>query len=637
MAIRTDLSVEWDRSPRIITIAKPSTEISIQDLVDSLVAIETDIDNINEPYLLDSSGKEDLGGGVKVGITARLYNAQIAFESRTIAKASGIITSDNLDGAILIDSNAHFITDNVQPGDVITNCTDMSMSSVIKILSETSLKHYILTGGTNNFWSVNDKYKIYSITQCNISGGNLVAVDVNGSGITPIMPTVFTQIVKTSSSSATLQELKDLQYSSFNGGVTVDVTSPYSGTTYPIGTPKNPVNNLEDAILIAKERGFDTIYIIGDMTIDMNGDYRGIIFVGETQTKTTMNIASAAQVEGCEFYNANITGTLDGNARLKDCTIGNLTYVYGVIDTCLLKGTIVLGGENTAYILDSWSGSTESSIPTIDMGESGQSLDLRNYNGDIKIINKTGPENISIDLNSGQVILDSTVTNGNIVIRGIGKLIDNSNGAIVDSEYLLNGPSLVDSISSQLTVNASGIPYLQEAIDKIKLQTDKFKFNSDNDVKATLDGEMVIVREIGTGKKEMITATDFNDMENAIEELRTDSNGIRESLLALYQVVPLVYTYTNSSPPNNISHINIDITNLSLSTESVPIVEAIGTTDTSYSNIIIDPITYTSSNIYFDVIQNTYTEIKLSIRSPVDDVTKYNNISGILTNEVTLS
>lgn len=135
----------------------------------------------------------------------------------------------------------------------------------------------------------------------------------------------------------------------------------------------------------------------------------------------------------------------------------------------------------------------------------------------------------------------------------------------------------------------------------------------------------------------MITATDFNDMENAIEELRTDSNGIRESLLALYQVVPLVYTYTNSSPPNNISHINIDITNLSLSTESVPIVEAIGTTDTSYSNIIIDPITYTSSNIYFDVIQNTYTEIKLSIRSPVDDVTKYNNISGILTNEVTLS
>jgi hypothetical protein len=71
------------------------------------------------------------------------------------------------------------------------------------------------------------------------------------------------------------------------------------------------------------------------------------------------------------------------------------------------------------------------------MGGSGQALALRNYNGGIKLTNKTGPEAVSIDLNSGQIILENTVTNGEIVCRGIGKLTDNSNGATVYSDDLL--------------------------------------------------------------------------------------------------------------------------------------------------------------------------------------------------------
>jgi len=82
MAVRTDLTVDWEASPRIITIADPSTEITIQDLHDSLTSIEQSPEGIDRLKLIDSAGKENLGGGVFVGITANLQNAQLAFEAR---------------------------------------------------------------------------------------------------------------------------------------------------------------------------------------------------------------------------------------------------------------------------------------------------------------------------------------------------------------------------------------------------------------------------------------------------------------------------------------------------------------------------------------------------------------------------
>jgi len=82
MAVRTDLTINWEASPRIITIASPSTEIVIQDLHDSLTTIEQSEEGITQAKLIDSAGKEDLGGGTFVGVTAKLQNARLAFEAR---------------------------------------------------------------------------------------------------------------------------------------------------------------------------------------------------------------------------------------------------------------------------------------------------------------------------------------------------------------------------------------------------------------------------------------------------------------------------------------------------------------------------------------------------------------------------
>lgn len=82
MAFRDDVVIDWTTSPRIITVGAPSTTITIQDLSDTIRALEGNrIIALSRPYILDNEGKFDLGTKL-TGISLRLINAKLAFEAR---------------------------------------------------------------------------------------------------------------------------------------------------------------------------------------------------------------------------------------------------------------------------------------------------------------------------------------------------------------------------------------------------------------------------------------------------------------------------------------------------------------------------------------------------------------------------
>lgn len=94
MAVRTDISVDATVSPRIATVAAPSTSVTIQDLHDTLRFLESRPWFMSHKSFLSSAGKDDLGGGTRVGITLRLENTLLAFAARvgpsfTICTVSG--------------------------------------------------------------------------------------------------------------------------------------------------------------------------------------------------------------------------------------------------------------------------------------------------------------------------------------------------------------------------------------------------------------------------------------------------------------------------------------------------------------------------------------------------------------------
>ena len=208
MSIRDDVQVDWEKDPRIIKVLAPSVEMAMQDLFDTARSIEhtpdPDWDVFSYPSLLNSAGKEDLGGGVLVGITLSLLNAQIAFEARTTSVSSGVITTGDPNGITLHDSAADFIADGVEPGAVIINFTDGSVASVIKVENQYEILHEPLNDGVSDDWQIGDAYKIWNWTLCELAGGNAVSTDELDAQIDVLLPRFGVSYVRTSSSSATL-------------------------------------------------------------------------------------------------------------------------------------------------------------------------------------------------------------------------------------------------------------------------------------------------------------------------------------------------------------------------------------------------------------------------------------------------
>jgi len=260
-----------------------------------------------------------------------------------------------------------------------------------------------------------------------------------------------------SANSAGLISSKDIEYSSFGGGITVDTSNAtgkaVSGTVYPTGTPQRPVDNLADAALIAAFRGFGKIFVIENITLTNDAPWNKFVFEGESPIKTIITVPAIAEILDCEFLNCEVNGVLDGNSHISDGIVRNLQFVDGYILECAI-GDMSLGVATIANIWDCKSSVPGPTTPVIDMNGTGI-IALREYNGGVKLINYNGTGAHSVDLNSGQVILDTTITGGVWVIRGIGKLIDTAGDHILTGTW--NGATIInetvsnDSISNDVS------------------------------------------------------------------------------------------------------------------------------------------------------------------------------------------
>jgi hypothetical protein len=443
MTVRTDIVVDPSRSPRIVTVLAPETELTVQDLHDTLRAWEDSEEGVTFDVIVESAGKEELGGGVRVGVTTTLQNALVEFEPRNTVAETGTATTGDGAGLVLIDTAAAFLS-TVTIGAHVLNATTGASSSVRDIDSDSQVTLVGLGGGTRQDWQVGDTYYAYNVIQCAVAGGNLVAVDASGVTLdTPLYPSFCTQVKLASASSATLQEQSDIQYSSYQNGVWVDVINGVPGVKFPIGTPRAPVSNLTDAQSIADVVGLNTIYVLESLTITAGPDHTDMLFIGRSPKTTAIHIDAAAVVTDCEYQAALVSGTLDGSCYITSCAVKNLLFISGHLETCVLReGTISLAGSGIGMInrcssVDAFDAGV--GIPEIDFNGSGQTVALQGFDGSIRLKNKSGPENVEINLAAGKVWIDADVTAGIINVRGVGEVVDNSTGTtVVNTDGLLN-------------------------------------------------------------------------------------------------------------------------------------------------------------------------------------------------------
>lgn len=248
---------------------------------------------------------------------------------------------------------------------------------------------------------------------------------------------VVNNVSVSTSNSAGLQDLNSLQAASFGGAVAFKPSSSFSGTTFPVGTRSFPVNNAADLKTILEERGLNKVSVMESLTINSGTDFSGlaVTFLGDNPAAVTVTIDPSANVTNCQFTEMNVQGTLDGNNIFRQCSIQDISYVNGFIHQCALFGTVTLGGGQL-LLMDCYSGipgGAAGAYPKINMsGATQASLGVRNFSGGLGIIDGSNALDVaSIDMASGRVIFENTITAGQYWIRGVAQVEDSSAGATI--------------------------------------------------------------------------------------------------------------------------------------------------------------------------------------------------------------
>lgn len=121
------IQVDPISSPRIITIPKADLDsnnsITVQNLVNQIREWEHELINLGYIKLLSATGKEDLGGNTKVGITATLENVKIKFE----AQDSPIVCTIRGGNIVAVDSDGYAMSV-IEPSSNVTAVLAQSTS-----------------------------------------------------------------------------------------------------------------------------------------------------------------------------------------------------------------------------------------------------------------------------------------------------------------------------------------------------------------------------------------------------------------------------------------------------------------------------------------------------------------------------
>jgi hypothetical protein len=411
---------------------------------------------MDDPPLVASAGKTDLGGGKLTGITGKLLNTRLGFAAKKVWVSTGSVTTGDTNGRVLTDSGATFQADGVQPGNWIVNLTDGSLCTVLTVDTEQQITTDVLGGGTDNQFDVSDSYKILAVDQHEVLDGNLAAVDDVGAPLDPILPTAGTQVVRTSDvsaalipgSSATAVEIADAVWDEaasdhliagstglraalilHDHAIWIDTNNGNPGTVIGTnGTGDNPVDSLADALALVGSTGFRHLIVVqGNLVLTASLNE----FLVELRDESELNL-NGQNVNGSEFRGGRIKGAMSGIIMVVNAEVEDVSGFIGTMVNCGVTGDLTLAAGRTT-LAHCYSKVPGTNTPTIDFNAVASELSMRGYSGGIALRNMGHAANLSTcEFIAGQIIIEATCTDGVLVVRGlVAPITNNSTGTTV--------------------------------------------------------------------------------------------------------------------------------------------------------------------------------------------------------------
>ena len=228
--------------------------------------------------------------------------------------------------------------------------------------------------------------------------------------------------------------------------VYIDPINGTSGTGESVGTPTNPVDNVTDARTIADRDNLQAYAIRGAITI--TADHENWSFRGISAVFGDIITLNGASVDGSKFEEMTITGTMTGEIEANYCLIEILTGLDGMYRHCGLDDSNLVTASDVELVFDTCYSKVAGSLTPILGLAANTVVNIRNYSGGITLEDATAGNIVSVDLDPGHLILDASCTGGTILVRGTGRLTDNSAGSTIVDDGLLNTVEIDTMIQS---------------------------------------------------------------------------------------------------------------------------------------------------------------------------------------------
>ena len=228
------------------------------------------------------------------------------------------------------------------------------------------------------------------------------------------------------------------------------------------GYQQTPFNNWTDAVDFAEANVLNLIYLEEDATLDRQLTNFEIIGVGLPSIDLNVQKMNGTIIRECDITGEQGDGALTNTMFALTCNLTNVSEFNGAALTNTVVGTLgfrngtnslinelapfVAGGTITLDLTPESSPAT-SPIP-------GSTVAIQNASGEYNVVNMDSPnDSIHITMRQGAVTIDSSCTEGLVVIAGHANVTDNSGpnctvqlGALIQPDILHSDVDLIRAV-----------------------------------------------------------------------------------------------------------------------------------------------------------------------------------------------
>jgi len=210
------------------------------------------------------------------------------------------------------------------------------------------------------------------------------------------------------------------------------------------GLPGTPVETWSRVYALLGSRNLRKVFILASGTDYIIADHLTGIEIRTASMYQRVNLGNRTYIK-CEFFSLTPVGAWGSNSEnnnvFYNCNIdGSQFYHRATYIRCLLSGTIKIDG-NFAQIkfIDCRQSDYDEGYVTVDgVFYTHQKLEIYDFVGRLRVINfDNWGADCFININ-GELVFESSITDGQWQISGIGKFTDNSSGTTIDTSAFID-------------------------------------------------------------------------------------------------------------------------------------------------------------------------------------------------------